>query len=148
MVSPDSCDMLIWLGLCCCSVEKIVKYLLACMPLPSTFFLDGREQVIFYPVLSQVMSIPFDFFLCLHWLSLIHFSGLLPWISSVRQILLQCRVLGMNSSYTSYHSCIQWFLLIIPMRFLRVAKSVHGQILGMRSVGSTSCICSDMCSVA
>uniref|UniRef100_A0A0E0R552 DSP-PTPase phosphatase fused to NAD+ Kinase domain-containing protein n=1 Tax=Oryza rufipogon TaxID=4529 RepID=A0A0E0R552_ORYRU len=30
---------------------KIVKYLLACMPLPSTFFLDGRELVIFYPVI-------------------------------------------------------------------------------------------------
>uniref|UniRef100_A0A0E0MD97 Uncharacterized protein n=1 Tax=Oryza punctata TaxID=4537 RepID=A0A0E0MD97_ORYPU len=28
--------------------HKIVKYLLACMPLPSTFFLDGREQVCFH----------------------------------------------------------------------------------------------------
>ena len=48
-------------------------------------------------------------------------------------IVLQCRVLGMNGSYTSYHSCIQWFFLIIPMRFVGIAKSVHGQILGRKS---------------
>jgi hypothetical protein len=48
-------------------------------------------------------------------------------------VLLQCRVLDMNGSYTSYHSCTQWFVLIIPIWFLGVAKSVHGQILGRKS---------------
>uniref|UniRef100_A0A0E0DEI5 Pentatricopeptide repeat-containing protein n=1 Tax=Oryza meridionalis TaxID=40149 RepID=A0A0E0DEI5_9ORYZ len=41
---------------------KIVKYLLACMPLPSTFFLDGREQVCFH---GSVRSIQMSRVCCL-----------------------------------------------------------------------------------
>uniref|UniRef100_A0A0E0H140 DSP-PTPase phosphatase fused to NAD+ Kinase domain-containing protein n=1 Tax=Oryza nivara TaxID=4536 RepID=A0A0E0H140_ORYNI len=41
---------------------KIVKYLLACMPLPSTFFLDGREQVCFH---GSVRSIQMSHVCCL-----------------------------------------------------------------------------------
>lgn len=114
-------------------MEKIVKYLLACMPLPSTFFLDGCEHVIFYLVLSRLMSIPFDFFSLFTLVKLDAFFRSASMDQFGQVVLLQCRVLDMNGSYTSYHSCTQWFVLIIPIWFLGVAKLVHGQILGRKS---------------
>uniref|UniRef100_A0A0E0H144 Uncharacterized protein n=1 Tax=Oryza nivara TaxID=4536 RepID=A0A0E0H144_ORYNI len=72
------------------------------MPLPSTFFLDGREQVIFYPVLSQV---------CFH--------------GSVRSIQMSHVCCLLQSARTHCHLDLSSFLISARLELKDLSKAIN-----------------------